>query len=106
VDFAVFHPDLSPTHPLAVIETDGHEFHTRTPEQVSKDRWRERMIQRLCLGVPVLRYPGVDAVRRTDECVEEIAEFIDMILERTGLHHGYSPVRLFDGRSPGAAQVP
>jgi hypothetical protein len=56
VDFAVFLPDLSPTHPLAVVECDGHEFHERTAEQASWDKRRDRMIQ--SLGVPVCVLPG------------------------------------------------
>jgi hypothetical protein len=54
VDFAVFLPDLSPTHPLAVVECDGHEFHERTVAQASWDKRRDRMIQ--SLGVPVIAF--------------------------------------------------
>ena len=74
VDFAVFLPDLSPTHPLAVVECDGHEFHERTVAQASWDKRRDRMIQ--SLGVPVLRFTGTDVVRGRDESAGEIAEFI------------------------------
>jgi very-short-patch-repair endonuclease len=74
VDFAVFHPDLSPTQPLAVVECDGHEFHERTREQASRDRWRDRMIQ--YQGVPVLRFTGTDVVHGSAEFAQEVVEFI------------------------------
>jgi very-short-patch-repair endonuclease len=41
-----------------VIECDGHEFHEKTKEQVSKDKKRDRELQKM--GYKVLRYSGSD----------------------------------------------
>jgi hypothetical protein len=74
VDFAVFIPSLSVDRPVVVVECDGHDFHERTVEQASRDRKRDRELQRL--DIPVFRFTGTDVVRDSAK-VEEIADFID-----------------------------
>jgi REase_MTES_1575 len=75
LDFAVFIPGLGEGLPIVVVECDGHQFHERTVQQASKDRRRDRMLQRC--GVPILRFTGTDVVRGSAEFAQEIADFID-----------------------------
>jgi hypothetical protein len=75
VDLAVFIPGLDHRRPIVVVETDGHQFHERSPEQASKDRRRLRNLQRL--GIPVYPFTGTDVVRSSEESAQEIVEFID-----------------------------
>jgi very-short-patch-repair endonuclease len=74
VDLAVFIPLLNRHRPLVVVETDGHQFHERTPEQASKDRRRARMLQRL--NIAVLPFTGTDVVRSSEEFAQETVDFI------------------------------
>src|SRR5262249_48644050 len=74
VDLAVFVPLLNRHRPLVVVETDGHEFHERTPEQASKDRKRVRMLQNL--NIAVLPFTGTDVVRGSEEIARETVDFI------------------------------
>jgi hypothetical protein len=74
VDLAVFIPGLDPNRPFLVVETDGHQFHERTPEQASKDRRRLRTLLRM--GIPVYPFTGTDVVRSSEESAQEIVEFI------------------------------
>lgn len=54
----------------AVIETDGHDFHERTPEQVASDNERERAIE--AAGWHVIRFSGREVSRDPMLCVSEI----------------------------------
>lgn len=57
-----------------VVECDGHDFHERTKEQASKDKKRDRELQKA--GFRVFRYSGSDLWRdpiaAADEVVSEI----------------------------------
>ena len=75
VDLAVFVPGLDHRRPIVAVETDGHQFHERTPEQASKDRRRVRTLQRL--GIAVYPFTGTDVVRSSEESAQEIVEFIN-----------------------------
>lgn len=44
-----------------VIECDGHDFHEKTKEQATKDKRRDRELQKQ--GYSILRYSGSDIVR-------------------------------------------
>ena len=55
------------------MECDGHEFHERTPEQASKDRWRDRMIKRMGVG-------------RSSTFYLQAAQEARQLLERQELH--------------------
>lgn len=70
VDLAVFVPGLDRRRPIVVAETDGHQFHERSPEQASKDRRRLRILQRL--GIPVLPFTGTDVVRGSEAAAEAL----------------------------------
>jgi hypothetical protein len=76
VDFAIFIPGLTHNVPLVVIECDGHQFHERTVQQASKDRKRDRELQKY--GIPSLRFTGTDIVRTSVELAEEVADFLDL----------------------------
>lgn len=51
------------------LECDGHDFHEKTPEQVSHDRKRDRDFQ--AGGITVLRFPGYEIFDRPDHCARE-----------------------------------
>jgi very-short-patch-repair endonuclease len=52
------------------IELDGHDFHERTPQQAASDKRRERILTRN--GFVVLRFTGMEVVRNSKGCVEEV----------------------------------
>jgi hypothetical protein len=52
-----------------VVECDGHDFHERTKEQASRDKRRDRDMQKA--GYPVFRYPGSDIYADVFRCAEE-----------------------------------
>ncbi|MEW6639026.1 MAG: DUF559 domain-containing protein [Pseudomonadota bacterium] len=79
LDFAIFIPGLTGSFPMVAIECDGHQFHERTVEQASKDRKRDRALQKY--GIPVLRFTGTDIVRRSVELADEVADFLDLRAE-------------------------
>lgn len=58
-----------------VAEADGHLFHERTVEQASKDRRRDRILQRC--RIPVFRFTRTDLVRGSEESAYEIVDYID-----------------------------
>jgi hypothetical protein len=74
VDLAIFIPSISKRRPVAVIETDGHQFHERTVEQASNDRRRDRRLTRY--RIPVLRFTGTDVVRGSEEFAQEVVAFV------------------------------
>ena len=51
------------------VECDGHEFHSVTKEQASRDRARDRVFQRA--GVVVARFTGSDIHRDATSCAIE-----------------------------------
>lgn len=55
-----------------VIETDGHAFHNRTPEQVTRDNIRDRALQRM--GYMVLRFNYQEITRDLEQCVDEVID--------------------------------
>jgi len=75
---AVFQPS-SKNQLKIVIECDGHDFHEKTKEQASKDKKRDRDLQKL--GFMVFRYSGSDIYRNIDVCVEEISNVVGKFLE-------------------------
>lgn len=56
------------------IECDGHEFHQKNKEQVSKDYRKDRILK--MYGIDVLRFSGSDIFNDVDECVREIQKTI------------------------------
>lgn len=57
-----------------IIECDGHEFHEKTKEQASRDKKRDRELSKL--GLTILRFSGSDIYSKTEECAQEIEDFI------------------------------
>ena len=62
-----------------IVECDGHAFHERTKAQASKDRGRDRFLQKL--GYPVYRYTGSDIWHDVFRCA---GEAIGFLLDRAG----------------------
>lgn len=54
------------------VEVDGHEFHERTKEQASRDKERDRYMQRS--GWKVFRFTGSDVHRNAMKCASEVIE--------------------------------
>lgn len=75
---------------FTVIECDGHDFHEKTKEQVSRDKKRDRAIT--AAGASILRFSGSDIHRKLEECVEEIEEVLsnkaEDVLARAGMGRG------------------
>lgn len=61
------------------IELDGHEFHEKTPEQVRRDKRRERSILRAGVpnGLVVFRFSGSEIFRDCKACIKELIEYIE-----------------------------
>ena len=58
-----------------IVECDGHEFHDRTKEQASRDRERDRRLQKL--GYPVFRYTGADIWGDVFKCALDALKSLD-----------------------------
>jgi very-short-patch-repair endonuclease len=56
-----------------IVECDGHEFHDRTKDQVSKDKARDRQ---LLAFAPTMRFSGSDIYRDAYQCWVEVAVFL------------------------------
>ena len=56
-----------------VVETDGHTYHNRTPEQVTRDNIRDRALQRV--GYKVMRFNYQELTDDLEKCVEEAVDF-------------------------------
>ena len=78
VDFLVA-TELEGAVVAAAVECDGHEFHEKTKEQVSKDKERDRFLQ--ANGVMVLRYSGADIWANTTACTDNVFEVLSRAME-------------------------
>jgi hypothetical protein len=58
----------------AVIECDGHEYHEKTKDQITKNNIRDRRLK--CEGYNVFRFSGSELYNNADEAV---AEFVEMV---------------------------
>lgn len=61
--------------PKVVVELDGHKWHEKTPEQVEKDKQRERYI--VGQGYEVLRFSGREIVKDPEKCVQEAYDHVN-----------------------------
>lgn len=57
-----------------VIECDGHDFHEKTKEQASRDKERDRTLQKC--GYPVFRFSGSDIHRDAFKCADESLRYL------------------------------
>jgi hypothetical protein len=72
-----------------VVEVDGHEFHDRTEAQASRDRERDRTLQRR--GLPVARFTGSDIWHDPFLCAEQALDMLQTRVASAGdLPHGRS----------------
>jgi len=70
-----FYKDKKPKRLLRlIIECDGHDFHEKTKEQVTKDNERTRALQ--SAGYEVLRFSGSEVYNNQFKCGEEVKKFI------------------------------
>lgn len=75
VDFEVKYPFFGDLLEI-VVECDGHDFHERTKQQASRDKRRDRDLQRL--GYQVFRFTGSDIHGDARGCACEV---LDAIME-------------------------
>lgn len=68
------------------IECDGHQFHEKTKEQASRDKARDRAI--LLAGYPVIRFSGSDIFRDPYDCVLQVKNLLDPVLDRVSRDGG------------------
>lgn len=54
---------------MVLVEIDGHIWHEKTPEQVEKDKQRERAI--MAAGYRVVRFSAREVFRDPVKCVYE-----------------------------------
>ena len=57
-----------------IVECDGHEFHERTKEQVSRDNTREREL--MAAGYVVIRFSGSEIYKDPFHCGFEVLDII------------------------------
>ena len=57
---------------MVAIYCDGHEFHNKTPAQVTRDRRIDRILQ--SWNLRVLRFTAMEINNNIDRCIEEIKE--------------------------------
>ena len=57
-----------------VIECDGHDFHEKTKAQASKDKERDRILQKC--GYPVFRYSGSVIYKDPTRCANECLDYL------------------------------
>lgn len=57
-----------------VVECDGHEWHEKTKEQASKDKRRDRELQKL--GHIVLRYTGSDIYNDPNKVLDDMVSIL------------------------------
>ena len=63
-----------------LVECDGHDFHDRTKEQVSRDKKRDRRLMRE--GSGLLRFAGSELHRHAKACAHEVLDFLILGIER------------------------
>lgn len=78
VDFLVA-SELDGCVVAAAVECDGHDFHEKTKEQVSKDKERDRFLQ--ANGLLVLRYSGADIWADPVACTDNVFEVLSRAME-------------------------
>jgi very-short-patch-repair endonuclease len=70
-----------------VVEVDGHAWHQRSPEQVARDRRRDRYMT--ARGWRVLRFTGSEVLRDALACAAEVLAVaaLDVLLVDDGVDH-------------------
>ncbi|MBD1223262.1 endonuclease domain-containing protein [Virgibacillus halodenitrificans] len=66
------------------IECDGHDFHEKTKEQVTRDKSRDRDLTKL--GYTVIRFSGSEIWKDPSRCVREVGSIIN---KTTGIDDFY-----------------
>lgn len=76
VDFEVVYQPIEDQEPRKkiIVECDGHEFHEKTKEQVTRDKERDRFLTKQ--GYIILRYSGSELVRDRLKLYGDIEELL------------------------------
>lgn len=74
VDFLVTVLPEKGSRVRVVVECDGHDFHEKTKEQATRDKFRDRAIQ--SLGWKVLHFTGSEIWKSPRVCAEEVLRII------------------------------
>ncbi len=73
-------------HLNLLIELDGHIWHEKTPEQVEKDKIRERDL--INNGYILLRFSGREVYRDPFKVVDEcVSKYTDLVADRYNKEH-------------------
>jgi hypothetical protein len=56
------------------VEIDGHDFHEKTKEQVTRDKRRERRL--VALGYQVMRFSGSEIFHDASGCADEVLSML------------------------------
>lgn len=79
IDVAIFAgkgPLDGPQRVRICVECDGHDYHERTKGQASRDKKRDRELQRA--GWYVFRFTGSDIHKDARACAQEVANFTEL----------------------------
>lgn len=79
VDFALIVDMWGDGDIKVVIECDGHDFHEKTKQQATRDKKRDRELQKA--GWKVLRYTGSEIFKDVEAIAYEISGFICDLVE-------------------------
>lgn len=74
VDFLLTTMNIEGKKVSIVIECDGHDFHEKTKEQASRDKKRDRELQKM--GYPVFRFSGSDIWNKPIYCATEVFDYV------------------------------
>lgn len=61
-------------YPNLVIECDGHEYHEKTPEQATRDKRKDRVLQ--LAGYKILRFTGTEIYNSSSQCAKDVISFL------------------------------
>ena len=88
VDFGIVVHFVANEEIKIVVECDGHEFHEKTKEQVSRDKSRTCDLE--IAGWRVLRFPGSDIWRDAKGCAGRVAKLARNEIEAQLARRGWA----------------
>ncbi len=82
VDFCLYIKDMKSNLHRIVIECDGHDFHEKTKEQASRDKKKDRELQKA--GYTIFRYSGSDIYKNIEDIEDELGGYICSLIDDGG----------------------
>jgi very-short-patch-repair endonuclease len=62
-----------------LVETDGYNFHERTPEHAEKDRKRDRFFL-FAHGMPTIRFLSTEIFRNAEACAMQVIQIVSKLM--------------------------